>query len=190
MPRVPFHYIDLRTFCYETEDEKRVEEALRTFLPDEFDVDRVESTGHHGDRIIVFSARVERANDVRHVLDKIRDLPDFETLLDELDQRVTDNTEFFLRLDKQAAFKGEARRGGGSPSARKSRPTRRRRKPRWRTPATPSSATSRVVREPVESLPISLCYSSFHLMEQPCEGYSSTGMSSPASSASTAVRIS
>ncbi|MFC7129711.1 RNA-binding protein [Haloferax chudinovii] len=113
MPRVPFHYIDLRTFCYETEDEKRVEEALRTFLPDEFDVDRVESTGHHGDRIIVFSARVERANDVRHVLDKIRDLPDFETLLDELDQRVTDNTEFFLRLDKQAAFKGEARRGGG-----------------------------------------------------------------------------
>ncbi|WP_367996548.1 RNA-binding protein [Haloferax volcanii] len=113
MPRVPFHYIDLRTFCYETEDEKRVEEALRTFLPDEFDVDRVESTGHHGDRIIVFSARVERANDVRHLLDKIRDLPDFETLLDELDQRVTDNTEFFLRLDKQAAFKGEARRGGG-----------------------------------------------------------------------------
>ncbi|ELZ60218.1 MULTISPECIES: RNA-binding protein [unclassified Haloferax] len=113
MPRVPFHYIDLRTFCYETEDEKRVEEALRTFLPDEFDVDRAESTGHHGDRIIVFSARVERANDVRHVLDKIRDLPDFETLLDELDQRVTDNTEFFLRLDKQAAFKGEARRGGG-----------------------------------------------------------------------------
>ncbi|EMA07126.1 RNA-binding protein [Haloferax denitrificans] len=113
MPRVPFHYIDLRTFCYETEDEKRVEEALRAFLPDEFDVDRVESTGHHGDRIIVFSARVERANDVRHVLDKIRDLPDFETLLDELDQRVTDNTEFFLRLDKQAAFKGEARRGGG-----------------------------------------------------------------------------
>ncbi|ELZ98612.1 RNA-binding protein [Haloferax sulfurifontis] len=113
MPRVPFHYIDLRTFCYETEDEKRVEEALRAFLPDEFDVDRVESAGHHGDRIIVFSARVERANDVRHVLDKIRDLPDFETLLDELDQRVTDNTEFFLRLDKQAAFKGEARRGGG-----------------------------------------------------------------------------
>ncbi|ADE02755.1 RNA-binding protein [Haloferax volcanii] len=113
MPRVPFHYIDLRTFCYETEDQKRVEGALRTFLPDEFDVDRVESTGHHGDRIIVFSARVERANDVRYVLDKIRDLPDFETLLDELDQRVTDNTEFFLRLDKQAAFKGEARRGGG-----------------------------------------------------------------------------
>ncbi|KAB1196525.1 MULTISPECIES: RNA-binding protein [Haloferax] len=113
MPRVPFHYIDLRTFCYETEDEKRVEEALRTFLPDDFEVDRIESTGHHGDRIVVFSARAERADDVRHILSKIRELPDFEGLLDELDDRVTDNTEFFLRLDKQAAFKGEARRGGG-----------------------------------------------------------------------------
>lgn len=113
MPRVPFHYIDLRTFCYETEDEKRVEEALRTFLPDEFEIDRIESTGHHGDRIVVFSARAERADDIRHILSKIRELPDFDGLLDELDDRVTENTEFFLRLDKQAAFKGEARRGGG-----------------------------------------------------------------------------
>ncbi|KAB1188683.1 MULTISPECIES: RNA-binding protein [Haloferax] len=113
MPRVPFHYVDLRAFCYETEDEKRVEEALRTFLPDDFEVDRMESTGHHGDRIVVFSARAERADDIRHILAKIRELPDFEELLDELDDRVTENTEFFLRLDKQAAFKGEARRGGG-----------------------------------------------------------------------------
>ncbi|ELZ82056.1 RNA-binding protein [Haloferax larsenii] len=113
MARVPFHYIDLRTFCYETEDDKRVEAALRTFLPEDFEIERMESTGHHGDRIIVFSARVERADEVRYVLSKIRDLPDFEGLLDELDDRVTDNTEFFLRLDKQAAFKGEPRRGNG-----------------------------------------------------------------------------
>ncbi|WP_396612924.1 RNA-binding protein [Haloferax sp. S1W] len=113
MARVPFHYIDLRTFCYETEDDKRVEAALRTFLPDEFEIDRMESTGHHGDRIIVFSARVERADDLRHVLSKIRELPDFEELLEELDDRVTDNTEFFLRLDKQAAFRDEVRRGPG-----------------------------------------------------------------------------
>jgi hypothetical protein len=113
MPRVPFHYVDLRTFCYETEDEKRVEEALRTFLPDEFEVERVESTGHHGDRILVLSARVENADDVRYVLAKLAALPDFEGLLDELDDRVTENTELFLRLDKQAAFRGATRRGEG-----------------------------------------------------------------------------
>ncbi|RLM94783.1 RNA-binding protein [Halobellus sp. Atlit-38R] len=113
MPRIPFHYVDLRTFCYETEDDKRVESALRTFLPEEFEVTRTESTGHHGDRIIVFSARVENADDVRHVLAKLSELPDFDALLEELDDRVTENTELFLRLDKQAAFRGDVRRGNG-----------------------------------------------------------------------------
>jgi len=113
MPRIPFHYVDLRTFCYETEDEKRVESALRTFLPEEFELTRTESAGHHGDRIVVLSARVENADDVRHVLARLSELPEFETLLDELDDRVTDNTELFLRLDKQAAFRGDVRRGDG-----------------------------------------------------------------------------
>ncbi|QFU83680.1 RNA-binding protein [Natronorubrum aibiense] len=113
MPQIPLHYVDLRTFCYATEDEKRVEEALRTFLPEEFDIERVESEGHYGDRILVLSARVENADDVRHVLARLADLESFDQLIDELDERVTENTELFLRLDKQAAFGGDVRLGGG-----------------------------------------------------------------------------
>ncbi|RQG96245.1 RNA-binding protein [Natrarchaeobius oligotrophus] len=113
MPQIPLHYVDLRTFCYATEDEKRVEEAFRTFLPEEFEIERAESEGHYGDRILVLSARVETADDVRHVLSRLTELEDFETLIDELDERVTENTEFFLRLDKQAAFEGDVRLGEG-----------------------------------------------------------------------------
>ncbi|MEY7849753.1 RNA-binding protein [Natrarchaeobius sp. A-rgal3] len=119
MPQIPLHYVDLRTFCYATEDEKRVEEALRTFLPDRdgedepFPIERVESEGHYGDRILVLSTRVENADDVRYVLSRLADLKDFETLTDELDERVTENTELFLRLDKQAAFGGDVRLGEG-----------------------------------------------------------------------------
>ncbi|MFC6872352.1 RNA-binding protein [Halobellus marinus] len=113
MPRIPFHYVDLRTFCYETEDQKRVERALRTFLPEDFEITRTESEGHHGDRIVVLSARVENADEVRYVLARLTELPEFEGLLAELDERVTENTELFLRLDKQAAFGGEVRRGDG-----------------------------------------------------------------------------
>ncbi|WP_311173635.1 RNA-binding protein [Halobellus ordinarius] len=113
MPRIPFHYVDLRTFSYETEDEKRVERALRTFLPEEFEITRTESEGHHGDRIVVLSARVESADDVRYALGRLTELPEFEGLVAELDERVTENTELFLRLDKQAAFGGEVRRGDG-----------------------------------------------------------------------------
>ena len=113
MPQIPLHYVDLRTFCYATEDEKRVEEALRTFLPEELEIERVESEGHYGDRILVLSARVENADDVRHVLARLADLESFDQLIDELDERVTENTELFLRLDKQAAFGGDVRLGDG-----------------------------------------------------------------------------
>ena len=113
MPRVPFHYIDLRTFCYATEDEKRVEEAIRAFLPEEFDLDRMANTGHHGDRIVVLSARVENADAMRHVLDRLAELNDIDRMMDELDERVDDNCSFFMRLDKQAAFQDEIRLGDG-----------------------------------------------------------------------------
>ncbi|WP_265111719.1 RNA-binding protein [Halosolutus halophilus] len=113
MPQIPLHYVDLRTFCYATEDEKRVVEALRTFLPEEFEIERVESEGHYGDRILVLSARVEKADDIRHVLSRLADLEEFDRLIDELDERVTENTELFLRLDKQAAFEGTVRLGEG-----------------------------------------------------------------------------
>ncbi|TYL38688.1 hypothetical protein CV102_09220 [Natronococcus pandeyae] len=113
MPQIPLHYVDLRAFCYATEDEKRVEEALRTFLPEEFEIERVESEGHYGDRILVLSARVENADDVRHVLSRLADLESLDSLLKELDDRVTENTELFLRLDKQAAFAEDVRLGDG-----------------------------------------------------------------------------
>jgi RNA binding exosome subunit len=113
MAEVPFHYIDLRTFCYATEDDKRVEQALRTYLSEEFEIERAKSEGHHGDRILVLSTRVENADEMRHVLSKVAELPDAETLLDELDERVDDNCSLFLRLDKQAAYRGAAELGEG-----------------------------------------------------------------------------
>lgn len=113
MPSVPFHYVDLRTFCYDTEDEKRVEAAIRRFLPEEFEVERAVTEGHHGDRIVVLSARVENADDLRYVLEQLSELPDIGGVVAELDERVDDNTSFFLRLDKQAAFRGDVRQGQG-----------------------------------------------------------------------------
>ncbi|WP_424018525.1 RNA-binding protein [Halorientalis pallida] len=113
MPSVPFHYVDLRAFCYATEDEKRVAGALRTFLPEEVEIERATSEGHHGDRIVVLSARVERADEMRHVLDRLSDLDTAQQLADELDERVDDNCSLFLRLDKQAAFGGDVRLGDG-----------------------------------------------------------------------------
>ena len=113
MSGVPFHYVDLRTFCYSTEDEKRVEAALRTFLPEETEIEREETEGHHGDRILVLSVRLERADDVRYVLSTLAGLEDFEGLMDELEERIDENCAFFIQLDKQAAFNGDVELGSG-----------------------------------------------------------------------------
>ncbi|PSP93069.1 hypothetical protein BRC91_10790 [Halobacteriales archaeon QS_4_62_28] len=113
MPSVPFHYVDIRAFSYATEDEKRVESALRSFLPEGTAVERAESDGHYGDRIVVLSARVENADDIRHVLGQVATVDDIDGIIDELDDRVDDNCSFFLTVDKQAAFEGEIERGDG-----------------------------------------------------------------------------
>ncbi|MDR9380326.1 MAG: RNA-binding protein [Natronomonas sp.] len=113
MSAVPFHYVDLRTFCYSTEDEKRVEAALRTFLPEDTEIDREVTEGHSGDRILVLSVRLERADDVRHVLATLTELGDFDRLLDELEDRIDDNCAFYIGLDKQVAYKGTVELGDG-----------------------------------------------------------------------------
>ena len=113
MSSVPIHYVDLRTFCYATEDEKRVESAIRTFLPEEFPIERATSEGHYGDRIVVLSARVENADDVREVFSRVATLDDIDAVKAELGDRVDDDCSFFLTFDKQAAFGGEVVRGDG-----------------------------------------------------------------------------
>ncbi|MFC7154669.1 RNA-binding protein [Halomarina halobia] len=113
MSGVPFHYVDLQAFAYATEDDRRVEDALRTYLPEEFPVERAESVGHHGDRIVVLSARVENADDVRHVLSRLATSDDLDEILDELDRRVTEDCELYLYLDKQGALAGDVALGRG-----------------------------------------------------------------------------
>jgi RNA binding exosome subunit len=113
MGSIPLHYVDLRAFRYVTEDEKRVERALRTLLPEDHPIDREESEGHHGDRIVVLSARVENADDLGVVLDRVRGADGIERVRDELDGRVTDDCELFVTLDKAAAYRGQVRLGDG-----------------------------------------------------------------------------
>ena len=110
---LPFHYVDCRTFCYETEDESRVEEALRTLLPEDVDIERATSEGHHGDSIVVLSTRMERADEVRHVFEVLRESVDIETIRAELEDRIDENNALFLQLDKQAAARGAVRLGQG-----------------------------------------------------------------------------
>lgn len=108
-----FHYVDLRCFCYATESEDVVTGALRHYLPETASVERDESEGHYGDTIVVLRSRVERADEVRYVFDRVRTAPGFATVRTDLGDRVDEDCGFHLRLDKQAAADGEAELGRG-----------------------------------------------------------------------------
>ncbi|MFB6105235.1 MAG: RNA-binding protein [Halobacteriaceae archaeon] len=112
MSGVPFHYVDLRTFVYDTEDERRVREALELFVPEDTDIDREETTGHLGDRIVVLSVRVETADAIRYVIDRLRAV-DVDRLRAELADRIDEDCSFHLHLDKQAAALGSVALGDG-----------------------------------------------------------------------------
>jgi RNA binding exosome subunit len=115
MSSVPLHYVELRTFCYATEDVERVATALETLLPEDADVEGVETEGHYGDPIVVLSTRLEGTDEVRAVLVTLRNLPqsEYDRLLDELDERIDEETNLFVTLDKQAAYEGAVRLGDG-----------------------------------------------------------------------------
>ena len=108
-----FHYVDLRAFCYATEDEDRVEAALRHYLPEDYPIERETNEGHHGDEIVVVSARVDNADDVRTVMDRVLEAGERERIIKEIEDRVDDDCSFHLRLDKQAAYDGESALGDG-----------------------------------------------------------------------------
>ncbi len=108
-----FHYVDLRAFCYATEDEDRVEAALRHYLPEDYPVERETNEGHHGDEIVVLSARVDNADDVRTVMDRVLEAGEGERIIEEIEDRVDEDCSFHLRLDKQSAYDGESALGDG-----------------------------------------------------------------------------
>ena len=108
-----FHYTDLRGFCYATEEEERVERAIRHYLPEEYPLERETNEGHHGDEIVVLSARVDNADDVRHVMEKVLEAGERDRIIDEIEERVDDDCSFHLRLDKQEAYSGVSALGEG-----------------------------------------------------------------------------
>ncbi|MFW5965754.1 MAG: RNA-binding protein [Halodesulfurarchaeum sp.] len=110
---LPVHYVDLRAFCYATESEDRVREALRTVLPEDAEIDVSTGEGHHGDPIRILSARIETADRIEAIFDRLSSGLEFSSIRDELEQRLDDNNAVYLTLEKQKAARGTVAQGDG-----------------------------------------------------------------------------
>lgn len=108
----PIAYIDIRVFAHATEDENKVQTAVRTlFLTDLLETlvfEKQSCTGHHGNPIILFSAKL---TDKKLLPTELEKIGSSLSALDkeELDRDIKLHLEkgnLYLRFDKQSAFLG------------------------------------------------------------------------------------
>jgi RNA binding exosome subunit len=105
--------VEVSAFAHATEDEDKVEKALRNLLPEEtrdIRVKRMPLTGYHGDPITVVTGKMrkkEATGVLRKVVQALSSL-DQQRLLDESEERLDDGGNLYIRLDKQKAYLGKA----------------------------------------------------------------------------------
>ncbi|MDI6888352.1 MAG: RNA-binding domain-containing protein [Methanocellales archaeon] len=104
------HYITLRAFVHATENPSKVETALRLFIPEDCEINTSKTEGHFGNPITVFTAKLEKRA-CKPFMEILKCLPaaELSKLRREVEQRVDDDCNFHIRLDKQSACNGTVR---------------------------------------------------------------------------------
>jgi len=118
---IPIAYIDVRVFAHATEDLDKVQTAARNTLPPELAdtvmFKKTALTGHHGNSITLFEARIKDKKVARAFLEKLASglsMVDKEVLNSEIAQHL-ENGNLYIRLNKQSAYLGEFRLGSADP---------------------------------------------------------------------------
>ncbi len=104
--------VDVSAFAHATEDEERVKRAVFNIIPGVGANPKVQRLrGHYKDPIVLIMASIKRkkaAQEAFHSIIKALSFQDRQRLLYEIEDRVDDSGNLYLRFDKQNAFRGRA----------------------------------------------------------------------------------
>lgn len=104
--------VEMSVFVNATEDEDKVERALRNIIPREITgakVERLTLKGHYKDPITIITARIRKkraAKEVFRATIKALSSLDQNRLMEEVEDRADEAGSLYLRLDKQGALRG------------------------------------------------------------------------------------
>lgn len=116
-----FHRIQLEAFCHATEDESRVEKALLSLVPfdiaerGDLSVSKERIRGAFGNPITILRLELTKSRDIRAVVDSLKErlgAGGRREVSKGLNERLSDDCQFWLRFDKQEAYKGRLVLGG------------------------------------------------------------------------------
>ena len=108
----PMGYIDIRVFAHATENPEKVQSAVRNLLPTELAeplvFEKTSLTGHHGNPITLFTAKLTDKKLLPAALTKFGaniNAIDKEALNEDIKLHL-EKGNLYLRFDKQSAFLG------------------------------------------------------------------------------------
>ncbi|UCE96019.1 MAG: hypothetical protein JSV51_10075 [Candidatus Bathyarchaeota archaeon] len=110
---MPIAYINIRLSVHATEDREKVKKAIHNLLPEDHveDVELKQTNlkGYYNNPIVLFETRIKDAGFIRAFIEKLsRSLSEIDKEEVYAESKLfVDKKNLYLRLDKQAAFKGE-----------------------------------------------------------------------------------
>ena len=102
------HNISYRAFVYGTENKEKVLESIKTLFPNSSP--QCESTeGYYKNPVLILSSKIDNKNEIKDFVKKISTLkgPAKKKALHQLENKMDDFGNLFLRFDKQRAYLGD-----------------------------------------------------------------------------------
>lgn len=110
-------YVEVRVFAHATEDLEKVLTAARNTLPVESAgtvvFKKTDLTGHHGNPITLFEAKLKNKKAAEAFLEKLSsrlEIMDKEVLSNEIERHL-EKGNLYIRLNKQSAYLGKVKLG-------------------------------------------------------------------------------
>ncbi len=99
------HNLSYRAFVYSTENEEKVREAIFTLLPTA-QIEKETTEGYYKNQVIILHGKITKKREIKDFLEKLNSLKPSakKRILRELEDRIDDRGNLFLRFDKQRAF--------------------------------------------------------------------------------------
>ncbi len=100
-----FHSVEFRVHCHATEEEARVDRAIRTLCP-EGTIETERTEGHHGNPILLKRLRIQKDDAIAAFWRRVKDAGLLDRIIEDLDARIDEDAVVRVRFDKQSAYHG------------------------------------------------------------------------------------
>jgi RNA binding exosome subunit len=102
------HNISYRAFVYGTENKEKVLESINTLFPNSSP--QCEATeGYYKNPVLILYNKIDKKSDIKDFIGKLSSMndPTKKRILYQLEDKMDDSGNLFLRFDKQRAYKGD-----------------------------------------------------------------------------------